>query len=118
MVQVGGNGNSVNSYDPLSRRIFTDGPGDSISFLYDGSSVLGFLDSASESSWNFQEPPGGDVIAGTVTTADTTTTWVPLLDADGSTIALVNAAQLTSSPETSYVYDPYGGITVSGATNS
>jgi hypothetical protein len=64
------------------------------------------------------KPPGGGAIAGTVTSADSSATWVPLLDADGSTIALVNAAQVNSPPETSYKYDPYGGTTVSGATNS
>ena len=62
---------------PLSRRTFSDSPGDSINFLYDGSSILSSLDSASASTWNFQEPPGGGALAGLFTLAGTTTTWVP-----------------------------------------
>jgi hypothetical protein len=56
---------------------------------------------------------------GKVTTGGVTTTWVPLIDAAGSTIALVNAAQVNSlPPATTITYDPSGTPTVSGAPNS
>ena len=45
------------------------------------------------------------------------TTWVPLIDASGSTIALVNAASTGSPPATTYTYDPSGNPTVSGTAN-
>jgi hypothetical protein len=42
---------------------------------------------------------------------------VPLIDASGSTIALVNAASTGSPPATTYTYDPSGNPTVSGTAN-
>ncbi len=42
---------------------------------------------------------------------------VPLIDASGSTIALVNAASTQSAPATTYTYDPAGTPSVSGAAN-
>ncbi len=42
---------------------------------------------------------------------------MPLLDLDGSTIGLVNAAQVDSGPVTTYTYDPSGNPTVSGTAN-
>jgi hypothetical protein len=55
---------------------------------------------------------GGDAetlaLAGSYTSNGTTTTWVPLIDASGSTIALVNAASPQSTPATTYTYDPAG----------
>jgi hypothetical protein len=45
------------------------------------------------------------------------TTSVPLIDASGSTIALVNAASTQSPPATTYTYDPAGNPTVSGTAN-
>jgi len=44
-------------------------------------------------------------------------TWVPLIDTSGSTIALVNAANLNSAPVTTYTYDPTGTPSVSGTSN-
>ncbi|MGA7870738.1 MAG: hypothetical protein WCA22_07545 [Candidatus Binatus sp.] len=41
---------------------------------------------------------------------------MPLIDASGSTIALVNAASTQSQPATTYTYDPSGTRTLSGAT--
>jgi len=43
---------------------------------------------------------------------------VPLLDASGSTIALVNAAATQSQPSTSYTYDPFGNPTLGGTSSS
>jgi YD repeat-containing protein len=45
------------------------------------------------------------------------TTWVPLIDASGSTIALVNAGNMDAGPVTTYTYDPAGNPTVSGTAN-
>ena len=42
---------------------------------------------------------------------------MPLLDADGSTLGLVNAANVDSPPATTYTYDPSGTPTVSGTAN-
>ncbi len=47
----------------------------------------------------------------------TTSTSVPLIDASGSTIALVNAANVDAGPVTTYTYDPAGNPTVSGTAN-
>jgi hypothetical protein len=59
-------------------------------------------------------------VAGTFTPGGggTPTTWVPLTDLDGSTIALVNAASPDSGPVTSFVYDPSGAATVNGASDN
>ena len=61
--------------------------------------------------------PGGGALAGLYTASGTTTTWVPLLDQDGSTLGLVNAANPDSGPVTNYAYDPSGNPTWSGAAN-
>jgi len=45
----------------------------------------------------------------------TTTTWVPLTDINGSTIALVNSALPTSPPGATYIYDPSGNVSVNGS---
>ena len=56
-------------------------------------------------------------MAGSDTTSGNQITWVPLIDASGSTIALVNAASTQSPPATTYTYDPSGNPTLSGTTN-
>src|SRR5258708_5152059 len=65
----------------------------------------------------FPTAPGGGPWAGSFTANGTTTTWVPLIDTSGSTIALVNAASTQSQPATTYTYDPSGTPTQSGTTN-
>ena len=70
----------------------------------------------SAGAYSFLTLPGGGTLAGSLTANGTTTTWVPIIDASGSTIALVNAAS-TQSPATTYTYDPSGTPTLSGATN-
>ena len=42
---------------------------------------------------------------------------MPLLDLDGSTIGLVNAANVDAGPVTHYTYDPSGNPTASGTAN-
>ncbi len=56
--------------------------------------------------------------AGSLTSGSVTKTYVPLLDKDGTTIALVNTANVNSPPETTFTYDPSGVSTVSGLANS
>jgi len=82
--------------------------------LHDGSSLIASADSVSGGTWSFL--PGG--IAGSFTSGGVTTTWVPLLDTDGSNIGLVSAAQPDSGPATTITYDPSGVASVSGPANS
>jgi len=77
-----------------------------------------WLDSYTGNIRNFLSLPGGGALAGSFTANGTTTTWVPLIDASGSTIALVNAASTQSQPATTYTYDPSGTPTQSGTQNS
>ena len=69
-------------------------------------------------AYNFTTMPGGAALAGSYTASGRTTTWLPLLDADGSTLGLVNAANPDSGPVTNYTtYDPSGNPTWSGTSN-
>ena len=110
-------GSILETYDPIARRQTSSTATDSLNFYYDGGVLAGWLDSQSTNLWNFLTA-GGVALAGSYRAGSTTTTWVPLLDANGSTIALVNAAAPGSPPSTSYTYDPSGNTTVSGAANS
>ena len=105
-------------YDGLGRREQSTGSGyNTLDFLHDGGSVLG-SSLGSTISWDFLNLPGGGSLAGSYTASGTTTTWVPLIDASGSTIALVNAASTGSQPSTSYTYDPFGNPTLGGTANN
>jgi hypothetical protein len=85
-------------------------------FVHDGSAVIGW-NSPSAGSYSFLRLPGGGAVAGSYSLNGTTTTWVPLLDTSGSTIALVNAAATNSPPSTTYTYSPSGTPTASGTAN-
>jgi hypothetical protein len=103
------------TYDALGRRkTSVSGTSHKLSLIHDGSSVIGSFDSVSGNTWTFL--PGG--LAGSLTSGGTTKTYVPLLDKDGTTIALVNTANVNSLPETTFTYDPSGVSTVSGVANS
>ena len=104
------------AYDGLGRRETSTGGGSTLNFDYDGSAMIGWAIPYS-SSYNFLTLPGGGALAGTYTTTVSSTTWVPLIDASGSTIGLVNAASTQSPPATTYTYDPSGNPTVSGTAN-
>jgi hypothetical protein len=82
-----------------------------------GWSMIGWNTSGSSPSYNFLTIPGGGALAGTFTSGGTTTTWVPVIDASGSTLGLVNAATPQSGMATTYTYDPSGTATASGAAN-
>ena len=103
------------TYDALGRRkTSVSGTTHNLTLLHDGSSVIGSFDSVSGNTWTFL--PGG--LAGSLTSGGVTKTYVPLLDKDGTTIALVNTANVNSPPETTFTYDPFGVSTVSGVANS
>jgi YD repeat-containing protein len=112
---TGMSGNVAETYDALGRRqTSTSGTQHSLSLLHDGSSIIGSFDSTTGNAWTLL--PGG--LAGSLTTSSGTTTWVPLLDKDGTTIALVNTANVNALPQTTVTYDPSGVPTVSGLANS
>jgi hypothetical protein len=125
---AGSLGGLTETYDGLGRRESSaEGNqygSDTFTFLHDGAGVLGWWELNGSlingiSTSMFLRTPGGGALADTSTsrvgTTWVTTTWVPLIDAEGSTIALVNAAQTGSPPTTTYTYDPYGKPTMSGA---
>jgi hypothetical protein len=101
-------------YDGLGRR---EAHAAGLSFRYDGSTMIGWSETGA--SYSFLTLPGGGALAGSLTANGRTTTWVPLIDASGSAIGLVNAAatQPPAAPQTTYTYDPSGTPTLSGATN-
>lgn len=101
------------TYDALGRRMTLANGAANLTFIHDGASVIGSSDSVSGNTWSFM--PGG--LAGSLTSGGAKTTWVPLLDTDGSTIALVNSAQ-NSQLATTFTYDPSGVPTVGGLANS
>jgi hypothetical protein len=101
--------------DTLSN--MTTPPSTILTFEYGGSSMIGWNTNGSNPSYNFLTTPGGTALAGSFNSGSTTTTWVPLIDASGSTIALVNAASPQSGPATTYTYDPSGNPTVTGTAN-
>ncbi len=94
-------------YDALGRRL-QNGAG--TQFLYDGLNAV-------------QELSGTTPIANRITGgidkffafSDSTGTYVPVTDAQGSVFALANSS---GNLTTQYVYDPFGSTSISGAANS
>jgi hypothetical protein len=105
------------TYDALSRRRFATSNRNNTIFFYDGSTVA--LASVDRGNWNsmLTVPGSGEVLAFSnilsYPNPVSTTTWVPLHDLNGSTIAHVDS---TGSIANSYTYDPNGTTTVSGAS--
>jgi hypothetical protein len=116
---IGGSVAALFSYDGLGRRETSNAtpPSAIQDFEYDGSSMIGWNTLGSSPSYNFLTIPGGGALAGSFTSGGTTTTWVPLIDASGSTLGLWNAASPQSGLATTYTYDPSGTPTASGAAN-
>ncbi len=110
---------SARAYDGLGRRETSTGTGGGspLVFDHDGSTMIGWTSISLGAFYDFLAIPGGGAVAGSFTSGGSTTTWVPLIDASGSTIALVNAASTQSAPATTYSYDPAGTPSVSGAAN-
>jgi YD repeat-containing protein len=92
------------TYDALGRRETSSSSSDTMNFLHDGTSLIGFSDSASGLTWSFL--PGG--LAASLTYAGQTINLVPLIDADGTTVV----SGLPGAYGSPYRYDP------SGVTNS
>ncbi len=111
--QLAGFSGALEVYDGLGRRESSAG---TLNFEHDGSAVLGWT-SSSAGSYNFMTVPGGAAVAGSFTSGGTTTSWVPLIDTSGSTIALVNAASTQPPAATTYTYDPAGTPSVNGTAN-
>ena len=108
-------GGTSENYDGLGRRESSVGSA-TLNFEHDGSAVIGWT-SSTAGAYNFTAMPGGAAVAGSYSLNGTTTTWLPLLDTDGSTLGLVNAANPDSGPVTTYTYDPSGTPAVSGTAN-
>ena len=106
---------AVEQYDGLGRRETSGLGANDLDFEYDGFAMIGWTDGSL--SYNFLTAPGGGAVAGSYTASGTTTTWVPLIDASGSTIGLVNAANVNAGPVTTYTYDPSGTPSVTGSAN-
>ncbi len=99
---------------------------ETLNFLHDGSSIAGWQSSlagyqyqAVTGQWDFLEA-GGATLAGsyTDTASQTTTNYVPLVDAAGTVIALVNPASPDQNPPPETItYDPSGTPSASGSAN-
>ena len=97
-------------YDAEGRRVSKSINGVTTQYLYDGQNVV-------------QELQGGSPSANLLTIGtdqyfmrtDSTGSYVFLTDALGSTIALTD---LTGAIQTTYTYDPFGNVTIGGASNA
>ncbi len=109
----------LETYDGLGRRETSTGTGGgyTLDFEHDGATMIGWTSISLGAFYDFLDIPGGGAVAGSFTSGGSTTTWVPLIDAAGSTIALVNAASPQSTPATTYTYDPAGTPSPNGAAN-
>jgi len=110
-------GGTSEVYEGRGRRESSTGGGYTLDFVHDGSSMIGWSGGGYAGSYSFLTLPGGGTLAGSYTLGGSTTTWVPLVDASGTTIALVNKASLQSAPATTYTYDPSGTPSLSGSGN-
>lgn len=120
--EMSGSATINESYDAAGRReTSAESSGiwgaQTLTFLHDGSTVTGWSDSTTGDYWSFLSLAGA-TLAGSYTASGATTTWAPLLDASGSTIALVNPASPNAPPATTYIYDPSGVPTLSGQLNN
>jgi hypothetical protein len=110
--QLASAGSTTYQYDGLGRRENAGG----ITFQYDGSTLIGWS-AGLGGSYSFTTLPGGTALAGSFTGLHGTTTSVPLIDLDGTTIGLVDASNVNGGPVTTYTYDPSGTPTLSGTYN-
>jgi len=102
------NTNLAEAYDPLERRWTTNDNGYIWSYLHAGDTLMGSNESVF-GTWNFLTMPGeGSSLESWYTSGSTVTKYVPLTDADGSVMALVNLANPAQPPATTYSYDPFG----------
>jgi RHS repeat-associated protein len=101
-------------YDALGRRESLTSGSDTSSYLYDLTAAARIV--SGTVTKNVLTPPGsGEVLAYSSTSGSTTTTWTPIHDQIGSTVALVDSSGAMS---TQYTYEPFGRTTFGGASNS
>ncbi len=104
-------------YDALTRRYDqTTAYGGTTTYLHDGKTVAqstnGCAIGCSNSSNAYLTLPGtGEALAATLASGGTSNTYVPLTDALGSTLALVNSSGGVAAQ---YTYDPFGNVAASG----
>jgi predicted pyridoxine 5'-phosphate oxidase superfamily flavin-nucleotide-binding protein len=101
LTQVNG-GTVAFNYDALGRRERMNAGG-LTSYLHDGDAAV--VASTPSALDNFLTDDGGEVLAFSQTAQQVTNTYVPLIDAMGSTLALVDG---NGNLVNSYVYDPAG----------
>ena len=109
LVGISGSDSATFSYDALGRRVTKRIGSLATSFQYDGVNHI-----AETSSGGTTALLPGSLDEYFLRT-DNTGPVVPIVDALGSTLGLVNAAGLLG---TTYWYDPYGGMSVSGAATT
>jgi RHS repeat-associated protein len=99
------------AYDTFGRRTSLTSAGGTKTFLYSGADVVQELVGGTPTA-NLLTGPGSDE---RFTRTDSSNTWTFLTDVLGSTVALTDT---TGAIATTYSYDPYGGTSAAGASNS
>ncbi len=94
-------------YDAFARKIKNLA---GTSFLYNGANAIQEL-SGSTVTANLLSGGVDEIF----TRSDSSSSFTPLKDALGSTIALVDSS---GTVQTSYIYNPFGGTSVTGSSNS
>jgi RHS repeat-associated protein len=106
-------GSASFAYDGLGRRLSKTVGGTTTKFLYDGANVIQEQNSSNTATANLLTGLGIDQTFSRSVVGGATSSL--LTDALGSTIALADA---NGAVQTSYTYDPFGAVTVSGAIST
>jgi len=101
------------AYDGMGRRLSKTVGGTTTKFLYDGANLVQEQDASNTATANLLTGLGVDQTFSRQVVGGTTSSL--LTDVLGSTIALGDA---NGAVQTSYTYEPFGGVTTSGATNT
>jgi RHS repeat-associated protein len=101
------------AYDGLGRRLSKTIGGTTTKFLYDGANLVQEQNSNNTATANLLTGLGVDEVFSRQVVGGATSSL--LTDALGSTIAL---GDKKGAVQTSYTYEPFGGMTSSGATNT
>jgi RHS repeat-associated protein len=105
-------------YDAVGRRRAMTASSTTSTYLYDDASAIRVVTGSGGSAVKkdvLRMPGSGEVLAYSSTSGSTTTTWTPIHDQIGSTVALVDAS---GAMATQYTYEPFGRTTFGGASNS
>jgi RHS repeat-associated protein len=106
-------GSSSFTYDGMGRRLSKTVEGTTTKFLYDGANAVQEQNSGNSATANLFTGLGIDQAFSRQVVGGATSSL--LTDALGSTIALGDA---NGAVQTSYIYEPFGAVTSSGATNT